>query len=156
MISGAVQNLVKKGNQHGDAFQRETLGAEIARLNHLLEEIGLDQAFENLALVRRRRRLLHALLDPFPPGCVGKMHELDPDASAVIALGFLGSLAIEVQFRNRRRQQVLPQRVEFCLQIAPAAKGIEDLIALRNQQVAGVTFQGKIFGDHSRMSTASL
>ena len=110
-VGGVVQNLVQKGNQDGDAFEREALGAEIARLDHLLEEVGLGQPFQNLALVRHRRRLLHALLDPFPPGRVGKMHELDPDASAVIALGLVGFLALEVQFGNGFGQQVLPQRV---------------------------------------------
>ena len=61
------------------------------------------------------------------------MHELDPDAPAVIAFGFLGSLSIEVQFRDGRRQQVLPQGVEFCLQMTPTAKCVKDLISLRNQ-----------------------
>ena len=63
----------------------------------------------------------------------GMMHELDPDASAVIALGLVGILAIKIQFGNGFGQQVLPQRVKFCLQMAPAAKGIKNLIALRNQ-----------------------
>ncbi len=61
------------------------------------------------------------------------MHEFDPNAPAVIALGFLGSLSLEVQFRDRRRQQVLSQGVKVCLQITPTAKCVEDLIALRNE-----------------------
>ena len=41
IVGGVVQHFIQKGNQDGDTFEREALGAEIARLNHLLEEIGL-------------------------------------------------------------------------------------------------------------------
>ena len=54
---------------------------------------------------------------------VGNMHELHPDASAVVALGLVGIFAIKVEFGNGFGQKVLPQRVEFGLQMAPTAKG---------------------------------
>src|ERR1700677_2879055 len=76
------------------------------------------------------------------------MHELNANASAVVAPGLLRCLVVKIQLRNGFWQQVLAEWVEFCLQVTPAAKGVEDLIAWRNQQVTGVIFQGEIFGDH--------
>ncbi len=99
-VGGVVQYFIQKWDQYGYAFEREALGAEIAGLDYLLEEVGLGETFQNLLLVRLRCRLFHALLDPFPFGGVGKMHELDRNASAVIALGLFGILAFEIQFGN--------------------------------------------------------
>ena len=42
-----AEELVEEGNQRGDAFEREALGAEIARLHDLLEDVGAHQQIEN-------------------------------------------------------------------------------------------------------------
>jgi hypothetical protein len=60
------------------------------------------------------------------------MHELHPNASAVIAPGFVGFFALKLDFGNGLGDEVLPERIQFGLQMAPTAKGIEDLIALLN------------------------
>ena len=41
--------LIEKGNERCESFERESLGAEVARLNDLLEEIGVDELRENRA-----------------------------------------------------------------------------------------------------------
>ena len=46
-------------------FQREALGAEVAGLDDLLEDVGPDETFQNMLLVRYRRRLL-----PCAPGSI--------------------------------------------------------------------------------------
>src|SRR5579884_1688873 len=53
-FSSAVQQFVKKGNKSGHAFQRKALCSQIARLNHLLKNVGLDQKVENTLLVSSR------------------------------------------------------------------------------------------------------
>ena len=102
-IGGAVQHFIQKWDQDGDPFQGEALGAEIPGLDDLLEEVRLGETFQNLTLVRQGRRLFHALLDPLAFGGVGEVHELDRDAAAVIAAGFFGVLAFEIQFRDGLR-----------------------------------------------------
>ena len=99
-VGGVVEYFIQKRDQHGDPFEREALGAEIAGLDYLLKEVGLGETFQNLLLIRYRGWLFHALLDPFPFGCVGEVHELHRNASAVIALGLFGVLAFEIQFGN--------------------------------------------------------
>src|ERR1700722_4017368 len=96
-LCSAVQDLVQKRNQDGDPFERETLGAQIARLNDLLEEISLGQAFENLWLVLLRRLLFHAFLNPLPSRRVRNVHELNTDGPAVEASRLLGLFAVKVQ-----------------------------------------------------------
>jgi hypothetical protein len=82
------------------------------------------------------------------------MHELDADAAAVVLTGLFGGFTVKVQFGHGFWPKVLFQGIEFGLQMTPTAKGVKDLIAVRNQQVAGVVFQGKIFSDHGRVSAA--
>ena len=41
---GGVEHLIKERDQGGDAFEREALGAEVARLDDLLEDVGADRA----------------------------------------------------------------------------------------------------------------
>ncbi len=47
VADGGVQHLVQQGNQRGVAFERESLGADVERLQHLLEDVGLDQPGQN-------------------------------------------------------------------------------------------------------------
>src|SRR5882757_7901332 len=43
--------LVEKWDEDGEAFEREPLGAEIALLDDLLEEIGADELGEDVLLI---------------------------------------------------------------------------------------------------------
>jgi len=47
-----VQDGIKQRNQRGDAFEREALGAQVTRLQDLLEEVGANQAFEDFCADR--------------------------------------------------------------------------------------------------------
>ena len=55
VLGSGVQDCVEQRDQRRFAFEREALGAEIARLDHLLEEIGADQQAREFALLIRRR-----------------------------------------------------------------------------------------------------
>ena len=94
-ISGrGVQNLVQQRNQRGVAFQRIALGADVARVDRLLEDIGAHQLIQNArAIDMLLLRRLHALLDPLPSLRIGDVHELHADAAAVDAAGRVGNIA---------------------------------------------------------------
>ena len=65
--AGAVQQLVEEGHEGGDAFEGEALGAEIARLNDLLEDVGAGEQVEDVPLgfsVERGRPGFEAVGDP--------------------------------------------------------------------------------------------
>ena len=55
-LGGAVEQLVEEGDEGGDAFQREALGAEIARLDDLLEEVGAGEEVEDRLRIGLRGR----------------------------------------------------------------------------------------------------
>ena len=50
-----VQNLVQQRNQRGIAFQRVTLGADVAGVDRLLEYIGANQLIQNAPAIDRLR-----------------------------------------------------------------------------------------------------
>ena len=47
-VGSVVEHFIQKRDQDGDPFEREALGAEIARLDYLLEEVSLGETFQNL------------------------------------------------------------------------------------------------------------
>ena len=50
-VGGAgVEHLIEKGDEDGEAFEREALGAEVAGLDDLLEEVGADELREDAGL----------------------------------------------------------------------------------------------------------
>ena len=64
VFAGRVENRIEQRNQRGDAFERKTFGAEIARLQNLLEKIGANQALENFVAVDFGCSGFHALGNP--------------------------------------------------------------------------------------------
>ena len=48
---GCGEDLIEKWNEDGEAFERESLGAEVALLDDLLEEVGADELGEDVGLV---------------------------------------------------------------------------------------------------------
>ena len=63
-ISGGVQDRVEKRNQRCDAFERKTLGAQVASLQNLFEKICAYQALENFFLADRKLGAFDTLLNP--------------------------------------------------------------------------------------------
>ena len=124
LLPGGVQNLIHQRDQGGHAFERKALAAQIALLQHLLEEIGPDQLVEHPLLVHRGLRPFHALLDPAPPFRVGDVHELRADGAAVDAAGFFGEFAFDPQAGMRHGRQK-SERVEIGLQVSPVAERVE-------------------------------
>ena len=61
VLAGGVENLIDQRNQRGHAFEREALVAEIALLQHLLEDVGADQQIEDALLIDGGRSAFHAL-----------------------------------------------------------------------------------------------
>ena len=96
-IPCGVQNGVKQRDQRGDAFERKTLRAQVARLKNLLEEVGANQAFKNLLLVDFELGTLDTLGDPSPPLGLRQVHEFHADVPAIDAASFLCSLASQFQ-----------------------------------------------------------
>src|SRR5579871_1063030 len=126
---GALQQLIQQRNQYRDAFQGKTFAAQVARLHNLLEQIGANQALQDVLLVAGRGGRFHALLDPAPPLRVRNVRELGSDAAAVIAAGFLGGRPAQPQFGMGVRAEQA-QRVEVGLEIPPAPESFENSFPL--------------------------
>ena len=130
-FAGYVENLVNGGQQGGATFERESLVAEIALLQGLLEQIGAQQNVEGMLLIDCDRCAFDLFLDPEAALGVGDVHELDADAAAIDAAGFAGPLVVagdfEVGMRLRGQQA---ERIELGLEIAELAKEGKDALAL--------------------------
>ena len=85
--AAVVKSLVEKRDEDGEAFEREALGAEVALLDDLLEEVGADEVGEDAGAGRWCGRggavALEALLDPCALLGRGDVHELGADGAAV-------------------------------------------------------------------------
>ena len=110
-----LKDRIEERDEHGQALKREALGAEIARLNDLLEDICANKLGENVGLIDGGRMLLDLRLQPLPSLVVRDMHELGSDVAAVIAARFSGAFAFWRRDRERFRRQVLAERIERCL-----------------------------------------
>jgi hypothetical protein len=125
-----VENLIQQRNQCGIAFERIAFGADVARVDGLLENIGPHQsikdsrAIDGLLLCR-----LHVLLDPLPALGIGNVHEFHADAAAVSAPRLVGNVAGNLQVRMRLRGE-MSQRIEVGLKITPAAERVQNAFLL--------------------------
>ena len=54
VLGGALEHLVEQGMQRLDALEREALGAEVARLEELLEGLGAGEQVEDALAVEAR------------------------------------------------------------------------------------------------------
>src|SRR6266852_1968863 len=125
-----VQDGVKKGDDCGDTLQRKTLRAEVARLENLFEQVGANQAFENFSLVDLQLWSFDALGNPLAPLGLRQVHELRANSAAVDAAGFVGGLSGESRELGALERFEEVEWVERRLVIAPAAKGVENSLAL--------------------------
>ena len=103
LLPGGIQNFIHQRDHGGHAFERKPLAAEIALLQHLLEEVGPDKLVEHPLLVHIGLRPFHALLDPATPFRVSNMHEFRAYGSAVDAAGLFSQLAFDTQAGMRLR-----------------------------------------------------
>src|SRR5258708_1970253 len=125
-----VQDGVKKGDDCGDTLQRKTLRAEVARLENLFEQVGANQAFENFSLVDLELWSFDALGNPLAPLRLRQVHELRANSAAIDAAGFVGGLSGESRELGALERFEEVEWVERRLVIAPAAKGVENSLAL--------------------------
>ena len=145
-IGRNLQSGLEIRDQNRQAFEREALGAEVAGLDHLLENLRLDQAREHGGLVDCRRGALHLRLNPFTPLRVGDVHEFDADGAAVKRARLGGCVVFAIRERGWKRLlgQVLAERVERRLQVSPAAEDVERQGArgALNRGAIGLAFVG--------------
>ncbi len=85
--------MIEEWNEDGEAFEREPLGAEVALLDGLLEEVGADELGEDVGLVGLRGGALDLILQPLALLERGDVHELDGEVAAVVGAGFGGGVA---------------------------------------------------------------
>ena len=156
-LAGSVENLVHQRDQSGDAFERKTLVAEIALLQHLFEQIGTNQLVENVLLIHSGLRAFQTLLDPAPPRGIGNVHELGADGSAIDPAGFLSEFAIDTQFGMRHRRQKA-ERIEISFEDIPSGGKDRKRVhgrRLERPDVGGGSFTGS-FGSGGHISTTRI
>ena len=90
MCGGSGEDLLHQRYQRGIAFQRETLGADVERLEHLLEDVGFHQLLQNGFAIDLGLRSFQAVDDPLAALRIRNVHELSPDRAAVDFVGALG------------------------------------------------------------------
>ncbi len=141
VLDGRLQGFLKQRNQRGLAFERETLGADVKRLQHLLEDVGLDQLRQDALAIDRLGFGFHALAHPVAPLGVGHVHELGADGAAINAPRLIDRRTAETQLR-RFLADVMFKGIELRLHVTPAAKGVENfltfsLVRLRRNGLGG-------------------
>ena len=128
-IASGVENGIEKRNKRGVAFQRETLAAGIAALEHLFKEIGANQAVENFRLIDLEFGAFHALGNPAAAVRLRDVQEFHADGAAIIAASFLRVFAGEAFEIGALEGGEEAERVERGFIKAPAAEKIEDALA---------------------------
>src|SRR5260370_21852313 len=130
VLASGVQNGIEQRNQRGDAFQRESLAAQVTRLQDLLEEVGTDQPLEDFVLIDLAWRSFQPLGNPAAALRLLQMHEIGADRAAIDVTGSFRGLAcqrIQVTLFQRLKQA---EGIERRLQVAPAAEGVPFALAL--------------------------
>ncbi len=141
-LGPAIEQLVKEWDERGDTFERKALGAEVARLDHLLKDIGAGQQLQDVVLVDGSRCCFKPRRNPFPALAVRDVHELRTDGAGVNAAGLSNKFVFEVELGQGNRCEVLLQRIEVRLQVAPPAKSIESLLAELRRSEFHRSFEG--------------
>ena len=95
-------------------------------MQHLFEQLGSQDALQNVRAVGSRRRILHAILDPSASVGLAEVHEVGADTATVQATRGFGHIPRDVQFRVGVWQQA-SQRIQLRLQVAPPTKRIKDV-----------------------------
>ena len=97
MRGGSGENLLHHRNQGGVAFQRKALGADVERLQHLLEDVGFQQLLQNGFAIDLGLRAFQPVDDPLAALRIGNVHELGADGAAVDFAGALGVRSADSQ-----------------------------------------------------------
>src|SRR5260370_8523598 len=92
VLAGFVENRIEQRNQRGNAFEREALGAKIARLQNLFEKIGANQTLKDFVLINWAWRSFEPLNDPAAAFRLPQMHETAANHAAVDASRFFTTL----------------------------------------------------------------
>ncbi len=146
VVGGGGEELIEKGDEGGEAFEREALGAEVAGLDDLLEEVGAHEAGEDAGLGGRVcgcGRSFELLLEPLPLLGVADVHELDADGGAVDGSSVACGVAFGCGRGKGLGREVLAEGIEAGLEEAPAAEDVEDLLA---RELWGGVLEGGIWG----------
>ena len=98
MCGGSGEDLLHQRNQGSIAFQRETLGADVERLKHLLEDVGFHQLLQNGFAIDLGLGAFQAVDDPLAALRIRNVHELSPDRAAVDFAGVVGVRTAHSQF----------------------------------------------------------
>ena len=137
LLPGRIQNFIHQRDHGGHAFEREPLAAQVALLQHLLEQISPDQLVEHAPLVHSGLGPFHAFLDPATPLRVGNMHELRAHGAAIDPARFIREFAFDPQagMGNGRQKS---QRIEIGFQVPVMTKRLEHALpfAIRGVQHA--------------------
>ena len=129
-LRGSVEDFVNQGKQRGIAFEREAFRAEVALLQHLLEDVGADEQVENALLVDGAGFAFHAFLDPAAAVGVGDVHELDADRAAIGIARLAGEFAVDLEVGLRLRTEEA-EGVEVSLEVSPVPEKVENALAFR-------------------------
>src|SRR5229473_126061 len=129
VLAHRIQDGVEKRDECGDAFERITLGAKVADLENLFEEVRADKTFENFPLVDFELWTFDTLRNPLTPFGLRQVHEFGADGAAIDAAGFVGGFASESKLRMFQRTEKT-EGIECGFVITPAAKGVENSLPI--------------------------
>ena len=129
-IAGGIEDGIEKRDERSVAFQRETLAAEIAALEHLFKEVGANQAVQDRGLVDLELGAFHALGNPAAALGFRDVEEFHADVPAIIAAGFLGEFAGETFEIGALQRGEKAERIEGGFIKTPATEKIKDTLAL--------------------------
>ena len=117
IVGSSGKELIEERNENGQALEREALGAEVALLDDLLEDVGADKAGEDAGFcgIGCGVILLELLLNPGALFGRGNVHELCADGTAIIFARFFGVSAVGCRSRKWFGRQILTERIERCL-----------------------------------------
>jgi len=128
VLARNVEYLIYERQQRSIAFERESLIAEIARLQRLFEKLGAHEQVEGAGLIGGAGFRFELLLDPATADRIGDMHEFGANAAAINAARFVCEFVVDLQIGMRLwRQQA--ERIQLGLQISPLPEKIEDPLA---------------------------
>src|SRR5260370_709287 len=119
VLAGFVENRIEQRNQRGNAFEREALGAKIARLQNLFEKIGANQTLKDFVLINWAWRSFEPLNDPAAAFRPRQIHQIranhaPADAGALLPVLY-GVPSIELYAPS-----IVPQMPTGCLRLGRA------------------------------------
>jgi len=123
-------HAVEQRNQRRHALQRKSLAAEIARLQNLLEQVGANQALENIGAVGLSGLRLHSSGDPAATFGIVNMKKFHADRAAIKFSRGRGSRTIVDEFGMLGGRKEA-QRIKVRGEISPAPVTFKYALDLR-------------------------